>query len=140
MRTSYAQSQIPARGRDAVPYPDWRTFIDGVMLRAAETRSGTVTGTGAAIEVALDFDPAEVSLYKMTGTGAPITMDKHPGMGDDDTLKTIANGTRTLDAAGGVTLGTVGQKKFTIGTDADINEAGVAILWTARGYSPTGGL
>jgi hypothetical protein len=67
-------------------------------------------------------------------------MEKHPGMADDDTLKTIAAGTRTLDAAGGVTLGALGEKKFTIGTDADINEAAQPILWFARGFSATGGL
>lgn len=138
-RTSKAQASIPTGIQDT-PNPDVRKQVQGIFDRVVESQSGTVLGTGAAIEVTLDFDPAEVRLIKATGTGAPITMEKHPGMADDDTLKTVAAGTRTLDAAGGVTLGSQGQKKFTIGTDADINEVGVAILWTAKGYSSQGGL
>jgi hypothetical protein len=135
-RTSFAQQQIPPRGRDAVPYPDWRQFINGVMLRGAEAMAGTVLGTGALINVLTPFDPGYVVLLKPAGTGAPIQMHKHPGQTTDNTLKTIAAGTVTVVAAG-VTLGT-GQ--FSIGTDAGINEVAQPILWRAFGFSSTGGL
>lgn len=137
-RISNAQAKIPT-GKEDTAYLDTTKLVRSVFGRGVESQSGTVTGTGAAIEVALDFDPAEVTLMKVAGTGAPITMEKHPGMATDTALKTVAAGTRTV-APAGVTLGALGQKKFTIGTDAGINEVGVAILWTARGYSATGGL
>lgn len=137
-RTSKAQASIPTGIQDT-PNPDIRKQVQGIFDRVEESQSGTVLGTGAAIEVTLDFDPAEVTLKKVAGTGAPITMEKHPGQATDSVIKTVAAGTRTV-AAAGVTLGAQGEKKFTIGTDADINEVGVAILWTAKGYSATGGL
>jgi hypothetical protein len=134
-RESYAQSQLPARGRDAVPYPDYKTLVDGLLLRTSEARSGGVTGTGAAIDVTLDFDPAVVILINRT---APCLVIKLPGMATSSSLKAVTAGTLSF-AASTCTLGAVGENKFTIGTDADINTVAEEIEWVAFGFSPKDG-
>lgn len=131
-RESYAQTQIPARGRDSVPYPDWRSFIQGAFLRNAEAVAGTATGTGALLDVNLPFDPGYVWACKTAGTGAPVQAIKHPGLADDDCIKTVAAGTTTVDTAGLITLG---SKKFTVGTDADLNENTQPIRYLALGFN-----
>lgn len=132
MRTSYAQTQIPPRGRDAVPYPDWRQFINGAMLRTAEAMSGTVTGTGAALDVATPFDPAVVMLVNETQGVLAVKMPGQTGA----TALTQKAGATTAAAAASITLDT---GKFTLGTNADVNTAADVIRWTAWGFSALGG-
>jgi cobalamin biosynthesis protein CbiG len=134
MRTSHAQQQIPQTGREAVPYSDWRQMIEGVMLRGAEMQAGTVAGTGAALDVALTFDPAVVVLIDETQNVVAI---KHPGQATDiaTTIKAAVVGA----AAATCTLGTQGQKKFTIGTNADVNTVADVVRWIAIGFSAKGG-
>lgn len=136
-RESYAGLQVPTAGKTDIPYADQRALGQKYLKHGMEAYCGTVTGTGALITVSgLPFDPAIVELWKVTGTGAPIHMKKFPQLADDDSMKVIAAGTMTLDAAGGITLGT---KQFTIGTDADINENTVPIHWIAYGFRDLGG-
>jgi len=131
-RTSYAQTQIPPRGRDAVPYPDWRQFINGAMLRTAEAVSGTVIGTGAALDVPTPFDPAVVMTVNETDGSFAIKMPGQPGA----TALVQKAGATTPAAANAITLDT---GKFTLGTNADVNTAADVIRWTAWGFSALGG-
>lgn len=130
-RQSYAQSQIPD-SKHAVPYPDWRQFIQGVLLRGAEAASGTVVGTGALLDVPTPFDPAAVILIDETQGVLALKM---PGQATDTAL-TQKNAVTTAAAAGSITLG---SGKFTIGVNADLNTAADVIRWTAFGFSAQGG-
>lgn len=129
-RNSYAQTQIPT-GKADTPYLDSTKLVMGLLKRMSESQGGSVTGTGAAIEIALDFDPAAVILFNRT---APCLAIKFPGMTTDTGMK--LTGVPALTASAAIcTLGTLGQKKFTIGTDADVNTAAEVIEWIAFGFS-----
>jgi hypothetical protein len=121
-------------GKNDVPYATKLELVRSILANNAEVAAGTVTGTGAAFDVALPFDPGFVWACKTAGTGAPVQAIKHPGLPDDDCIKTVAAGTVTVDTAGLITLGGNGQKKFSIGTDADLNENAQPIRWLAIGF------
>lgn len=135
---SDANLNVPP-GKNDVPYATKLELVRAIMANSAEVAAGTTAGTGAAIDVALPFDPGYVWACKSAGTGAPVQAVKHPGLADDDCIKTVAAGTVTVDAAGLITLGTDGQKKFSIGTDADLNENTQPIRWLAIGFRNFGG-
>lgn len=118
-------------GKVDIPYATKLELVRSILANNAEICAGSVAGTGAAIEVVTPFDPGFVWLLKNSGTGDPIQMLKHPGHATASAMKTVAAGTVSTVAADGITLGT---KKFTIGTDADINENGETILWLAIGF------
>lgn len=130
-RTSYAESRIP-EGIESVPYLDSTTVVRDLLKRATEAQSGGVTGTGAAIEVALDFDPAVVILFNRT---APCAAMKLPGMATDNAMKIVTAGTVSFSAS----VCTLGVGKFTIGTDADVNTVAEEIEWLALGFSALDG-
>lgn len=101
----------------------------------ARYASGKVTATNAdqAVRV-VDFKPKKVSVANET-TLAKVDWDA--SMDDDSGWKTAADGTRTLEAAGGITAldaGTTYPPGFQIGTLADINSvAGQVLHWEAWG-------
>lgn len=133
-RESYAQTQIPENGKAAIPYPDYHKIVQSLMLHGAEMYFGTMTGTGASLDSpALPFDPAMVLIVNQTTVCRGL---KLPTMADDDFYKEVAAGTGTYDAAGGITLGV---KKFTLGTDAELNAAGNVIHFVAFGARDVGG-
>lgn len=132
MRESYAQTQIPD-GKAGIPYPDYHKIVQGLLLHNAEVYFGSMVVAGAAIDSPeLPFDPAMVVIVN-AATGARGM--KMPSMADDDTYKEVTAGTGTYDTAGGITLGT---KKFTIGTDAELCGAGT-VHFVAIGSRGAGG-
>lgn len=133
VRESYAELQKPT-SKQNIPLPDFDQVINKLGLYAVEMYFGTMTGTGASLDSpTLPFDPAAVFLVNQTQASA---WWKLPTMADDDTLKVVTAGTQTYDAAGGITLGT---KKFTLGTDAQLNAVSDAIHFVAIGQKGKGG-
>ncbi|MDQ3170286.1 MAG: hypothetical protein M3Q55_09140 [Acidobacteriota bacterium] len=133
-RESFAETQIPTTGRAGIPYPDYHKIVQGLLLHGAEMFFGTMTGTGAALDSpALPFDPAMVMIINQTTLCKGI---KLPSMADDDFYKEVAAGTATYDTAGGITLGV---KKFTLGTDVELNAAANVIHFVAFGAKSVGG-
>lgn len=126
----------PTDGKSDIPYPDVTTLALHLLKHSAEAYSGSVTGTGAAIEVATPFDPAVVILINRT---APALMIKTPGMAGDDSFKAITAGTLSYVTANGITLSRAGGKGFTIGTDADLNTAAEVVEYIAFGFRDLGG-
>lgn len=97
-------------------------------------KTGTVEGTGAAINVVLGYTPSMVHVINIDGDAEYIwTADMTAG----EAYKTIANGTTAQVASGGVTVyagvsGTTGAG-FTIGADTDVNVSAETIMWYAFG-------
>lgn len=137
MRESYAETQIPTEGKDAVPYPGWREVVRKLGLHGAELFFGETVGTGAALDVGTPFDPAAVLIYNLTRPALFLFL---PSMtaGHVAELAAVATQAQVVVAvaANGITLGT---KKFTIGTDADLNTIADVIHYMAIGARDVGG-
>lgn len=136
MRESYAQSQVPADGKSSTPFPDYHKIVQGMLKHGTECVSGSVTGTGAALEVATPFDPGVVLLFNRT---AACFVMKTPGMTGANAMKLSGVPALTFDADS-CTLGVAAGKGFTIGPDADINSAAEEIEWVAFGFRDAGSL
>lgn len=136
MRELNLDVQRPTDGKSAIPYTDITTLALHMLKHSAECFSGSVEGTGAALEVELPFDPAVVLLINRS---APALAIKTPGMAGDDCLKQITAGTLSYITANGVTLSIADGKGFTIGSDADINTAAEVIEYVAWGFRDLGG-
>lgn len=96
---------------------------------------GTVTGTGAAINVELGFTPALVLLWNETDPGLFIWSSK---MADAEALKLTDAPALTFPTSNGIsvyagsaTAGSEASKGFTIGADADLNAASDVIHYAA---------
>lgn len=93
-------------------------------------KCGSVTGTGAAIEVQLDFQPRLIEVYNVTAPASGVWME---GMADASAFKRVTAGDATLITSNGITPGIDGSEfGFTIGTDADLNTAAELIRWVAH--------
>lgn len=101
----------------------------------ARVKTGQVIGTGAEINVALDFTPTKVELYNVTGLASLMwSSSMAPASG----VKTITAGTMSFVTTGGVTpvekrvLSDSGDDRgFKIGADTDINVASEIIHYVA---------
>jgi hypothetical protein len=95
--------------------------------------TGTVEGTGSAINVQIGFQPKSVTLFNIDG--GPDKLEWTENMGAGKGWKTIAVGTMTFISSNGVTqyAGTVAgdSEGFTIGADADINVNAETICYKA---------
>lgn len=78
MRESYAQKQIPAEGKDAVPYPGWREIVQLLGLHGVEAFVGEVLGAGGVGGVLenIPFEPAVILVSEATG---PLLQVQLPG-------------------------------------------------------------
>lgn len=96
--------------------------------------TGTVEGTGSAINIECGFTPDFVRLINIDGDA---TLDWTSDMGDDEGYKFVAAGTNAQVGSGGITpyagVQETGSKGFTIGTDADVNASAETIMWAAWG-------
>lgn len=96
--------------------------------------TGTVEGTGSAINVSCGFTPLHVKLVNIDGDAM---LEWAPDMGAAGGYKTIADGTSAHVATGGVSayVGAVGTASngFTIGADSDVNASGETLVWVAYG-------
>lgn len=110
-------------------------------------QSGTVEGTGSAINVELGFTPRYVKLINIDDAGGlDPTLEWFTGMAAAAGLKgkSIADNGATSAlsqeyvTSGGITAyagsdtpGSEASPGFTIGADSDINASGETILWIA---------
>jgi hypothetical protein len=105
------------------------------MSGTARTKSGVVTGTGAAIEVEVGFTPKHITLVRAASAGTHCRVEAYASMPAASGFKETDDGAGTLTAqlvtTGLVTFEVSPSGKFSIGTDADINIAGVDIYWNA---------
>ncbi|HYI43199.1 MAG TPA: hypothetical protein VD768_06220 [Sphingomicrobium sp.] len=100
-----------------------------------QTHVGTVTGTGAAINVPIGFQPDYVLIYNAV-TGAKIEWFR--GMAAASAIKTVVAGDITVAATNGVSAldsKTAGEG-FVIGADAQVNVTGNAIRFFATRSGP----
>jgi hypothetical protein len=81
-------------------------------LVGAHIVSGSVAGTGAALTVSLGFQPKYVKVVNLT---SGLQLEWYEDMDDGKAIKTILNGTRTVEAENCITPAATG---FIIGTDA----------------------
>lgn len=132
IRSLYADEQLNVPpGKNDVPYATKLELVRAILRHASECAAGSVTGTGAAIEVATPFSPGVVMLFNRT---APCFALKTPGMTLANAMKLAGTPALTYDADT-CTLGITGTTKgFTIGADADINSAAEEIEWVAWGF------
>lgn len=92
--------------------------------------TGSVVGTGASIEVQLDFQPRVIELYNVTGLVTAVWVE---GMADASAIKRVTAGDMTVVTTLGVTPGIAASEfGFTIGADTDINVAAELIRWVAH--------
>lgn len=95
--------------------------------------TGTVTGTGAAINVSTGFQPGVVVLINETDPGLGVWSDT---MANAEMLK-LVDGTvaLTFPTSNGVSLyagvSAGATEGFTIGADSDLNAASDVIHWIA---------
>lgn len=97
--------------------------------------TGSVEGTGSAINVSLGFTPKYVKLYNYDDAGAAApSLEWFSGMSAGHGLK------NTTDTQAKITTGGISEYAgaeasagvgFTIGTDADINASGETIFYIA---------
>ena len=99
--------------------------------------TGTVTGTGAAINVSLGWTP-RVVLISNPSTTNPTVVYWHTSMGSAKGLKTVVTGTTPavsyLSSLGvsSYTGSTTAGKGFTIGADTDLNITGDTLMYEAH--------
>lgn len=108
-----------------------------------EVVTGTVEGTGAAINVSLGFIPSYVKVFNYDDAGSIFpTVEWWDGMTDGHGLKTksIADSGATGNLSSGkITTGGISEyagadaaaKGFSIGTDADLNVSGETLFYVA---------
>ncbi|MBP2230822.1 hypothetical protein J2847_004131 [Azospirillum agricola] len=116
---------------------------------ASNIRTGTVNGTGAAINVSLGWQPDYVKVMNIADAGAldaiiewTVDMPAAAGM---KYLRIVDNATTTNKSHAYVTSGGISAyagsasaaEGFTIGTDTDLNASGEKIVWIAM-RSPRG--
>lgn len=114
---------------------------------AKNIKSGTVEGTGAAINVSLGFLPNYVKVFNYDDAGSLFsTIEWWSGMASGHGLKTKSitdSGSTGNKSSEKITSGGISQYAgstsaavgFTIGTDADINANGETLFYLAIGNS-----
>lgn len=139
IRNLYADIYLNAQnGKTDVPYPSKLELVRAIMQHAAEACSGSLTGTGSAIEVVTPFAPGMVILFNRT---APCLVVKMPGMAAAASMKLSGAPALTYTGTNLITLGVAaGPLGFTIGSDADLNTAAEVVEWVALGFRDQGSL
>lgn len=98
-----------------------------------QIKTGTVTGTGAAINVPLGFNPTFVQVLNLTSATLE-QLEWFSGMAEASAIKTVAGGTRTKITTLGISTyagSTTESSGFTIGADTDVNVAAEVIAYIA---------
>ena len=94
-----------------------------------KTKVGSFMGTGAAQDIALDFNPRYVRTWNGDTMEAVEQHAENAVTGKEGGYKSGADGVRAGLAAGaGIVLGT---RKFTVGTDAGCNKASKVVFFEA---------
>lgn len=101
------------------------------MFKGQQT-SGTVEGTGAALNVQLGFKPTRVTIFNEDGL---CQLDWFNSMADNHGLKRITAGTMSKITSNGIATydGTAAGEAagFTIGADTDVNVNGETLHYEA---------
>ncbi len=135
-RITQAAQAIPGTAIESVPYLDFR-LVTAITRFHADVFHGTVVGTGSALEVSLPFDPAAVEVINETKLAS---VSKTPTMPVGDSFLRVTAGTMSkLATTAGITLGAKGERKFTLGDNAQLNSASDVIHFTAYGTRGVGG-
>lgn len=104
------------------------------MATKGHYQSGTVEGTGAAINIELGFSPSYVRILNIDGIAVAEWIW---GMADASAMKQVTAGTISHPTSNGISpyTGAAGQTPvgFTIGADADVNVSGETLFWVAWG-------
>lgn len=95
------------------------------VINKAQGRYLDSAATPAAATLTVGFLPREVKWINLTDR---ITYEWYEGMAADTTIKTIANGTRTLEVTDGITVAASG-----VTIDADIILQNKQYTWVAIG-------
>lgn len=104
---------------EGVPLITAALLADTVLKRVAEVQVGEYTGTGAALDVALDFDPVFVAVFNLTdGTMAGFAFNT-ASVGSASYRQSAALG--FVKANTGVLFAAAGLRKFSLGVDAIVN-------------------
>lgn len=106
---------------------------------ATIVKTGTVTGTGAAINVSIGFEPDYVKVINDT---AGAFLEWYSSMTDGHGYKRVAAGTGTKITANGISIyagSDTAAKGFTLGTDVDVNVNAVALRYIAISDGPGAG-
>lgn len=102
-------------------------------MKQGQMVTGTIEGTGTALNVQLGFKPSVVTLINQDGL---CRLDWCESMGDGKGLKAVTAGTISFIATDGVTPydgTTAGDSAgFTIGADADVNAVAETIHYIAQ--------
>lgn len=122
-------------GAAAAPIMTSPNAMLSVMANVAEAAVGEYAGTGAAQDVVLPFDPLFVLICGIDNTVASVAVAfaTTDGQTAAKSMKLTGAPTVALIGANGVVCGTAGQKKFSLGSDASINENGKKYSYIAVG-------
>lgn len=108
-----------------------------------EVITGSVAGTGAAINISIGFQPSYVKVFNPNDAGTLYpTMEWINGMGAGKGFKTLkiadnattGNLSSTFVSTNGITAyagASSAAQGFTIGADADINVSAETVFWIA---------
>lgn len=109
------------------------TLTTGTKSYGPNGATGAVTGTGAAITIALDFKPLYVKCINIDDAGGQTQVEWTAAMPAASGVKTIDSGAGTTNlsyiSSDGITVGNAG---FIIGADTDLNVSGESIVWYAE--------
>lgn len=128
-RQSYADDQITAGSFSGTSSPKFLDAIQiarGLFKHGVECAAGTVAGTGASLDVVCPFDPAVVIILNETDGSVHIATPT-TGAAKGMSIKAAAAWMATVGI-------TIGDKKFTLGTNADLNAAADVLHWVAFGF------
>lgn len=109
------------------------------MVASAEMAVGEYTGTGAALDVALPFEPSFVAVFDLSDAAstAGFAFNTTNAGTKSYVLKPVATtpaaSQLAMLASQGITF-TAGSKKFTLGTDTNVNNTGKTYQYVAFGF------
>lgn len=106
--------------------------LSTVLSRVPEMAVGEYTGTGAALDVALNFDPKFVLVYNLTDGDTMGFAFNTTNVADTSAVVDAAVAAAT--ASQGILFAAAGAHKFSLGTDAKLNESAKVYQYVAFGY------
>lgn len=104
--------------------------LDAAFGTHAEMAVGEYAGTGAALDVALAFDPIFVLVYNLTDGDAMGFAFNTASVGTKSASIVLAT---AQEAAQGILFAAAGTKKFSLGTSAVLNENAKTYQYVAFG-------
>lgn len=104
--------------------------LDSAFGTHAEVAVGEYTGTQAALDVALAFDPIFVLVYNITDGDAMGFAFNTASVGTKSASIVLAT---AQEATQGILFAAAGTKKFSLGTSAVLNETAKVFQYVAIG-------